>query len=142
MDFRVALNTDLPQIEAILSDQGLPYSDCGEHIEHFLVLIDNESIVGVGGLEYYGDIALLRSIAILHNHQKQGLGHSMYLQLKANARELGVKFLYLLTETADDYFSRHGFVEVDRSVVPEKIKTTKQFSGLCSESAVVMSIAL
>jgi amino-acid N-acetyltransferase len=59
-------------------------------------------------------------------------------QLLAGADKQELQEVYLITTTADHYFDRYGFAPVNREHVPEAIQQTRQFSGLCPSSAVVM----
>lgn len=54
------------------------------------------------------------------------------------ARELGISSLYLLTTTAQGYFSNLGFAVIPREKAPEAIQRTRQFSGICPSSATFM----
>jgi amino-acid N-acetyltransferase len=57
---------------------------------------------------------------------------------EAHAAPLGVESLYLLTTTADAFFSRLGYSPASREEAPSFIKNTSQFSGLCPASSVFM----
>ena len=138
MSFRAAKKSDLDKIQAILKDVKLPYQDCAKHVHNFVVLELNDNIIGVGGIELYGDIALLRSIAVEKKYRNQGWGDAVFLEIKEYAFQSGAKELYLLTETAEQYLTKRGFIKVDRDMAPQAIKQTEQFSGLCSLSAIVM----
>ena len=139
MQFRTATANDLTQITSLLKQNNLPFEDCAEHLKNFIVLENEQKIIGTGGLEIYGNIGLLRSIAVLPEFQNQGLGENIYLKIKTFARSCNINQLFLLTETADHYFAKHGFKTVNRESVPNKIRKTEQFSGLCPTSAIVMS---
>ena len=142
MSFRKALHSDLMAIEALLQASNLPYEDCHKHLSQFLVYEEDEHIFGVGGAELYGDVALLRSIAIHPEHRGQGLGQAIFLGLKAHIQHNAIKSLYLLTNTAETYFHSLGFMQVMRENVPAAIKQTEQYSSLCPDSATVMVLDL
>ncbi len=142
MKVRPAKTTDLPAIEAILKASDLPFEDCYTHIDSFLVAVAGDKIVGTGGLERCDDVALLRSIAVVEECRGHGLGDTLYSQIKSRAQLHGVKELYLLTETAEQYFEARGFSVVKRSAVPIAIGETQQFSSLCPASATAMKIVL
>ena len=111
-------------------------------LSNFLLLEDDNKIIGIGGVELYGKIALLRSITILKEYRGKSLGISIFSKIKKYAMEHEVGEIYLLTETAEDFFGKLGFIPVSRDIVPLLIKQTKQFSALCPSSAVVMKCAL
>jgi quercetin dioxygenase-like cupin family protein len=50
-----------------------------------------------------------------------------------------VQNLHLLTVTAEKYFLSKGFIVTDRSLAPESIKCTSEFSTLCSSTSTYMT---
>jgi amino-acid N-acetyltransferase len=54
------------------------------------------------------------------------------------ARKLRVSTLYLLTETAADFFTRCGFVPVERSAVAPAVQQSVEFHSVCPQSAQAM----
>jgi amino-acid N-acetyltransferase len=142
MKYRKALNSDLKLIEIMLKESKLPYEDCKYHLNNFLVIEDDEGIVAIGGAELYDDIALLRSITVLKKHRGKGIGNSIFFKIRDYLKEHGVETIYLLTETAEEYFMTRGFMGISRELVPQKIRETEQFSSLCPSSAAVMKCTL
>jgi len=138
MQVRCALGADLLQIASLLKRSGLASSDYPEHLDDFVVVTVLDKIIGTGGLEIYGDVALVRSIAVLDEYRGRDIGGVIYRELQAKAVYKRVKALYLLTETAADYFKARHFSVIDRDLAPQKIQQTKQFSSLCPASATVM----
>lgn len=55
---------------------------------------------------------------------------------------LGIEDLYLLTDSAVDYFRRFGFQAVDRQAVPAELKVSAEFSEASCAGAVVMRRAV
>jgi amino-acid N-acetyltransferase len=103
-----------------------------------VVIEDDGEIVGIGGAELYGDIALLRSLTVLERYRGKGIGNTIFFKIREYLKDHGVQTIYLLTETAEEYFRALSFVGVSREVVPQEIRKTEQFSSLCPSSAVVM----
>ncbi len=99
-------------------------------------------LVGSGGLEFYGTTALLRSIAVDEKLRGQSFGKKIVDDLTVKAKSLKIKDLYLLTETAHNYFLKKGFQDVPREMVPDVIKQTTEFSQVCPASAVVMKLTI
>ena len=54
------------------------------------------------------------------------------------AAAIGVSELYLLTETAEAWFLRLGYVSVARDAVPVSLMASPEFSGACPDSAAVL----
>ena len=138
MEYRQATDADLAGIETLLKDNDLPFSDCGEHIDNFILKEEKNEIIGIGCIEIYGSHGLIRSIVVAREHRGNGIAKDILHIIKDKVFDSGVTGLYLLTETANEYFNKLGFKAVERSEVPESIKKTKQFNELCPSSAVVM----
>jgi amino-acid N-acetyltransferase len=130
----------LAEIKQLLSACELPTADIlPSKSMLFFGRRSEAKLVGVVGLEVYGQVALLRSLAVDPKHRKHGLGRSLVDFAEAHATTLGVESLYLLTTTADAFFSRLGYSPVSRGEAPSSIKITSQFSGLCPASSIFMS---
>jgi amino-acid N-acetyltransferase len=135
--------SELSWILSLLSDVDLPGEGVKDHISNFLMLKgddDDQNLApwGCVGLEIYGDSALLRSMAISPECQGKGLGTVLTEAIIEDARERGVRTLFLLTETAEDFFRRFGFRVVERELVPEDVKTSIEFTKLCLEAPAMM----
>ena len=92
-------------------------------------------MVGVVGIEPLGDIALLRSLAVLPQWRGRAIAAHLVERCEAQARAQGIEALYLLTTSAADYFLRRAYVLVEREVVPAAIAGHAQFRSLCPASA-------
>lgn len=101
-----------------------------------------EELVGSGGLEFYGDKALLRSLAVSQTMRSQSLGKQIVEDLIQQVKSKGIKEIYLLTSTAYYFFLKLGFSEVTRNAVPEEIKSSTEFSQVCPTSARVLKLVL
>jgi amino-acid N-acetyltransferase len=129
----------LAEIKQLLSACELPTADISPSKSLlFFGCRSDAKLVGVIGLEVYDTVALLRSLAVDPTHRKHGLGKSLVDFAEVHASSLGVELLYLLTTTADAFFSRLGYSPASREDAPSFIKTTSQFSGLCPTSSVFM----
>lgn len=138
MNHRQATTADLQTIKELLNIGMLPSDDCDEHINNFIVIEENSEIIGVGGLEICGAIGLVRSIVVEPKYRVRGIGRKIYRLIEDKAHGLGIHTLYLLTESATEYFEKFGFVVQERFDVPVAIMETKQFKELCPSSAIVM----
>ena len=61
---RQAKPTDWPALAALLQANKLPLEGAQDHLHTYLIALSNGELVGSAGAEIYGDIALLRSVAI------------------------------------------------------------------------------
>ncbi|HKJ52616.1 MAG TPA: arsenic resistance N-acetyltransferase ArsN2 [Gammaproteobacteria bacterium] len=125
----------LPQLEALLAANALPASDCAEQSENFYGIFDRDRLVAAGGLQPAGEYFLLRSLVVDPACRGRGLARllSEFLLDRAEA-EAGIA-VYLLTESALEYFIRLGFETAEREQVPEAVSRTRQFASLCPDEA-------
>lgn len=135
---RAALGTDQPAIEKLLTDLKLPVAGVGDWIRHFWVAETGGRIVGVAGVELYGDGALLRSVAVDPERRSGGLGRTLVDCALSAARASGAREVFLLTTTAESYFPRLGFEETTRDQVPAGVQSSVEFQEACPASASVM----
>ena len=137
------LNTShLSDIQTLLQNCELPFEDCNEHPGSFFGIFNNGKLCAIGALQILASVALLRSIAVLPEHRGEGLAGIITQYLLDLARSKGVIELYLLTETAKNFFARFEFGIVDRDTLPDEIKSTRQFASLCPSSAQAMRLQL
>ncbi len=66
------------------------------------------------------------------------MAKALYARLLAYAHRKQIKTLYLLTLTAEGFFSKLGFNNLDRKNVPETLQGTEEFRSLCPDTAVCM----
>lgn len=109
-----------------------------EYIDNFIVSELENKIIGLGGYEILGEIALIRSIAVAQEYRGNSIGVNIYRLLEEKIKHIGIKEAYLLIETATDYFKKIGFTIKERASLPEAITKTKQFKELCPSTAIVM----
>jgi amino-acid N-acetyltransferase len=139
---RPASPTDLDAISALLEASSLPTEGVVDHLASFVVFESDGKIRAAGGLEVYGKLALLRSLVVAQASRARGVGGRICDRLEAAARERGVIEVFLLTETAADFFVRRGYATVDRGEAPAAIAKTREFSALCPESATLLRLKL
>ena len=109
-----------------------------EHLRHFFGLGTIEELEGVVGLELFGTVALLRSLAVVSSRRKAGLGSKLVAHAEEYARNKGIKTLYLLTNTAESFFKHRGYQSTARDDAPAAIRQTREFSELCPVSSAFM----
>jgi amino-acid N-acetyltransferase len=137
-----ARDSDLPAVLALLERAGLPPDGLRDHVPTTLVARDANSIVGSAALELYGDAALLRSVAEDEVWRGRGLGHQLTRAALDLARQHGVETVYLLTETATDFFLRFGFQPIARAEVAPAVQRSVEFTSACPASAAVLALDL
>jgi len=125
------------EVVQLLQENNLPVEYLDDDKKLF-ALIGENGIIGTGGLEYFEDSALLRSVTVKESDRGWGFGKIIVSELESLCEEKNIKNIYLLTETAKGFFEKLGYELVDRSFVPAEIKDTTEFSQLCPSSAIVM----
>ncbi len=137
---RQAITEDYDTIKKLLESLDLPVQGVQEYLDNFIVLIHGSEIIGTVGLEIYNNKALLRSLGVKNRFQNKGLGSRLYEDILKKAKNENIKEVYLLTETAEEYFSSFGFLVVSRADVDKNVKTSIEFQSVCPESAVCMRL--
>ncbi|MCU0560726.1 MAG: arsenic resistance N-acetyltransferase ArsN2 [Desulfobacterales bacterium] len=126
-------------VKRLLAESGLTTADItAQHLHHFFGCGSEGRLEGVVGLELYGTVALLRSLAVAAAQRGLGLGSRLVEHAEGYARGKGVKSLYLLTTTAEAFFRARGYVRIPREDAPGAIEATGEFSGLCPVSSAFM----
>jgi amino-acid N-acetyltransferase len=126
-------------VVALLEAEGLPVSDLTEaHLKHFFFTGTDGAPSALVGLEIYGEAALLRSLIVSASARSQGLGSALVLHAEEYAAALGVRSIYLLTTTAENYFERRGYQRLERTQAPASIQSTREFASLCPSSSAFM----
>ena len=140
IEMRPAQPGDFPAIIPLLTACHLPTDDLSvAGIDHFVVAVSGNELVGVCGLEVFESAGLPRSLAVDPAWRGHGIGERLIAAIERRARGAGVEVLYLLTTTAQTYLLRLGYADVQRDVVPGAIAAHPQFRGLCPASAKCMS---
>jgi amino-acid N-acetyltransferase len=138
LSLRRAAPGDQETVAALLRDLELPTQGVSEWLERFWVAEFQGQIVGVAGMERYGDSGLLRSVAVAPEWRSSGVARTLVERVLEEGRAAGIRDVYLLTTTAEHYFPRLGFSCVDRASVPAALHASAEFTGACPDSAVVM----
>jgi amino-acid N-acetyltransferase len=128
---------------SLLESQRLPSETAGTTMTEFYIAVENEAIVGVAGFEYYGEEALLRSVAVPSSLQKKRIGSQLVDWMISPAKQKNVKRIVLITEIESKFFSKKRFIAVERSTITNAaMNKSSQFSGCCCLSAVCMVFPL
>jgi amino-acid N-acetyltransferase len=139
---RAATKLDLPGVLALLSEAKLPPDGADAWIDHFIVAERDVAVVGCAGLELYGDDALLRSVTTTPSVRGTGVGALLIERAADRARAMRIADLYLLTTSAETWFTRFGFERVSRDDVPEPVRQSVQFRLVTCSSATAMRRSL
>jgi len=117
---------DIPAIQNILKpfieDNIILQRDNDEiasNIRSYISIYKDNILVGIGALHIYSQtLAEIRSLAILEQYQKQGLGKQIVIALEQEAKTLGISQLLTLTYQKE-FFEKLGFIEIPKEEVPD-----------------------
>ncbi len=144
LKIKAAKKEDYGAVEVLLRKTDLPPDEIELHMGNFLVIQHPEAdrgselLVGSVGLEIYEDSALLRSLAVHPDFQGTGLGSRLVDRIIEGAKGKGISRLFLLTDTAEEFFKKRGFAVVTRDKVPYDMKQSIEFTTLCTSSPSMM----
>ena len=139
---RPATQADWHAIKALLLANKLPTDGAQAHLNTYLLAVANGEVIGSAGAEVYGQIALLRSVAVAPGLHKQGIGTLLLDRLLLEARRRDIGRLYLLTVTAPEYFAQFGFKRGKIEDAPQALKASAEFQGACPACAAFMALTL
>ena len=129
---------DAPAVLRLLERNDLPREGLTDWIATTLVAREDGQIIGSAALEIYPDGALLRSVTVAPEAQRQGLGHELTAAAIHLADTLNAPALYLLTTTAERFFPKFGFERIARADVPATVQASIEFTSACPSTATVM----
>jgi N-acetylglutamate synthase-like GNAT family acetyltransferase/thioredoxin reductase len=139
---RPATQGDWPAIAALLEANKLPLDGAREHLSTFLLAVGNGEIIGSAGMEVYGNVALLRSVAVAPGLHRQGIGRELVSRMLEEATRRQIGTAHLLTVTAPEYFAQFGFKRGPIDQAPQSLKVSAEFQGACPACAAFMSLTL
>ncbi len=133
---------DVNALYALLQASGLSLDGLNAHLSTALVAKEGGQVVGSAAMEDYGASALLRSVAVAAPLRGTGLGHQLVEAAIGLARQQQTQRLYLLTETAADWFPRFGFAPIPRAAADPAVQVSVEFTTACPDSAQAMLLEL
>lgn len=140
---RAATPDDLPVVHALLVAAGLPVDGVDEQFgDAYALAVGGGAVIGVAGMEVHGDAGLLRSAAVDRAWRGRGVGEALTNDRLQWARAQGLREVWLLTNTAADFFPRFGFARVDRQGAPDAVRASGQFAMTTCASAAAMRLTL
>jgi amino-acid N-acetyltransferase len=138
IELKLANNSYRADIVSLLQSENLPANDLPAELDNFLVAVDNDLVIAAVGLERYENCGLLRSLVVNPSYRNQNIAGELINRLESNAMASGIDCIYLLTETAPNYFERKGYLIITRTAVPDVLLKSSEFSHVCPASAIVM----
>ena len=134
--------SDVAGVERLLSAAGLPIEGAAEALVTGVVARDGDEIIAAAAIERYGDAGLLRSVVVQADRRGTGLGHEIVAAAERLALNEGIRVLYLLTETAIDWFPALGYAVIPRSEAVAAVGESIEFTTVCRDTGVPMRRSL
>ena len=95
--------------------------DVYEHLRDFFVYREAERILGCAALHICWDkLAEIRSLAVLEEAQRKGIGAALVEACLEEARALGAQKVFTLTYVPE-FFRRFGFRDYPKEKLPHKV---------------------
>jgi len=129
---------DLENVLRLLKLVDLPIEGVKEHFQNFFLIKEDNLAIGCIGIEIYGQVGLLRSLAVHPSFQNKGLGQKLVGWIERYSTEKGINSIYLLTETAENFFLKLGYQFIPREKTDPKIKQSIEFTTLCPSAPVMV----
>jgi amino-acid N-acetyltransferase len=96
-------------------------SELYESLRDFYVVEEDGVLLGAAALHIvWEDLAEVRSVAVVEDSGRKGIGSRLVQACISEAREIGLKRIFCLTYKPD-FFAKHGFHLVDKAELPHKV---------------------
>ena len=115
---RYAAIKDTDAIKELLRAAALPVVQSEDQVSEFILADEKNEVIGILGVLYDGNQALLRSFAVKMEKRNQGAGKMLLQKMLQIVADRRCKNIFLLTETAAAYFKKAGFEEINREQIP------------------------
>jgi len=112
--------------------------------EYFVYREDHGPIIGIAALHiFWEDLGEIRSVAVLPEFQKNGIGTRLVNKCIKEACSIGLKQVFALT-TRPNFFKRLGFREFGKENLPPHIwsecKDCVKFPDKCDEIPMLLEL--
>ncbi|MEI7744381.1 MAG: GNAT family N-acetyltransferase [Chloroflexota bacterium] len=133
-------SADVADAEALLAAAGLPLEGAAEALIDLGVVARSADggVAGAAAVERFGEAGLLRSVVVAPQARGVGLGERLVRAAEDAARAAGISALYLVTESAIEWFPRLGYEPLPREEAVPAVGGSIEFTMACSVSGVVM----
>jgi N-acetylglutamate synthase-like GNAT family acetyltransferase len=121
-------------LAAALGKAGLPAEDVRSEGPLFWRFESDDTPVGFGGLQLFGDQALLRSVVILPPLRNRGIGSMVVEGLETEAQALGCTAVWTVTDRALAFFNRLGYRACEPAEAPAAVRDSISFRGAAAKA--------
>lgn len=141
---RLAKKNDMINMLQLLEKANLNTEGLAENLDNFLVVEDVRQsepyVVGMVGLEIYGDLGILRSLVLRSESWNSKVGVELLSLIIGYGWKKGLREIYLMTQISQDFFEYWGFVEVTWDDLPEHLRQSSQFHEYDSRYVTLMRL--
>jgi amino-acid N-acetyltransferase len=137
-EIKPADEVEFIQVLTMVEDLGLQSEGLRPDMPFLAVAVIDSEIVGCAALEVEDRLGLIRSVGVGLRFQGMGLGNRLVTAVLEHAADIGLKAVYLLTTTAEEYFPRFGFERLAGGPLPAIVTGSAEYSTCVAESATVM----
>ena len=131
-DIKNADSDDISAITSLLQNCELPIVNIEKQVNDFIVAKQQNCLVGTLGVVYdNNENVLLRSFAVTKKNRSQGIGKELIQTMLAVMEKKKILNVFLLTETAAEYFMKIGFHEIQRSEIPDILLSKSGLDKAC-----------
>lgn len=135
-----AKDSNYQHIIDLLKENNLPTQGVKSILKNTYIAMDEDIIIGCAAIEVYSKAALLRSVAVSNKYRGKGIGLELTKKSIDLSKNKNIKEIFLLTETAENYFTKLDFTQITRNEAPKEIQQSKEFSIICPQSASVLKL--
>jgi len=137
-NIRALKSDDIPELlsmigRSVRSSRLVPrcYEDIEAKIGDYSVLMVDDNVVGCVALHRYddGEVAEIACLYVKLSHEGSGYGQSLVEAAEQQAKELGVKTVFALTNRAAKFFQNMEYQEVGVEAIPAVRKKALENSG-------------
>jgi len=126
-------------VRQLLIAAGLPDTGLDRFPAGWVVVHDPEGeVAATACMEHHDSDAVLRSVAVRPERQGRGMGRCVVEAALATAGSGRVERVYILTTDAAPFFASLGFSPIERSAVPDAVRSSESFAQERCASAQAM----
>ena len=125
--YRRGRRDDAPQLASLIVSGELPPFFLEPYIDGFLVVEHEGRLVGAGGVEFYGEDAVIRSVVVDAAARGLGLGLDIARLLEEDALASGARDIFLFTLHAWNFWRRLGYVDLALDQWPDTVRENWQY---------------
>jgi amino-acid N-acetyltransferase len=134
---------ELKDVRTLLLSEGLPVETIlNAPIVFYQLVTETGARIGWGGIEVHGSHGVLRAVLIKSALRKTGAGRTLVKAIIDDAKNSGIKKLWLLTTNAEVFFAKMGFNHAIRDDAPKDIKDCEEFTWPHHDTAHCMNMRI